>query len=212
MNIHQALSDIAEIRSQLQRTESYRGFRSSAVGISVLVVIAGAWAQHGLIADPAAQVDGFLAVWLVVAVVSILSAGFERWIRYRISQNRLVLQMHRGLIWRIAPSLLVGFVLTALFGSYSYDSLVAGAADSSLLWALPGIWALLYGNGLFACTDHLPKYSNCVAGYFLASGIVVLFLNYQSHSVEPWHMLVTFAVGQFLLGLVLWLMVERDCG
>jgi len=131
VNIHQALSDVAEIRAQLNRTETYRGFRSTAVGISVLVVLVGAIFQNSYAAEPAVQLDQYLSIWFVVAVVNICVAGIEMLIRSRISKNHLVNKMHWSLVTQMAPSLLVGFVLTLLISEHSFEQT---SSDASLLW------------------------------------------------------------------------------
>ncbi|MFT5302677.1 MAG: hypothetical protein ACI814_003494, partial [Mariniblastus sp.] len=66
LNLHRALSDIAEIRAQLDKTETYRGFRSSAVGVSVILLLAGAFIQKVWVADSVLEIDRFLIVWFCV--------------------------------------------------------------------------------------------------------------------------------------------------
>ena len=215
MNIHRALSDIAEIRAQLDRTETYRGFRSSAVGFSVVVLAIGAWAQSRWVTDWASQADVYLMIWLAVAVLSAATAGVEMLIRSRVSGNRLVGKMHWSLASHIAPSFLVGFVVTLLIGAHAIEVVAeAGGqqAKSSLVWALPGLWSMIYSLGLFNCRRDLPAQALGVAIYFLLAGVILLGCNWLTRDLGGWQMLASFGVGQAFLGAVLFWNLERRRG
>lgn len=215
MNIHQALSDIAEIRAQLDRTETYRGFRSTAVGVSVLVLAIGAWTESRWVDDWAIQIDRYLTIWFCVAGVSAAIAGVEMLVRSRISGNRLVGKMHWSLVRHIAPSFLVGFVLTLLIGMHAHE--VNAAAEGSmtsagLVWALPGLWSMIYSLGLFNCRRDLPAQAIGVAVYFLFAGVILLAYNWSTRDLGGWQMLASFGVGQAFLGGVLFWNLERRRG
>ena len=214
MNIHQALSDIAEIRAQLDRTEAYRGFRSTAVGVSVLVLAVGAWAESRWVDDWAGQVDRYLTIWFCVAIVSAAIAGIEMLIRSRISGNRLVGKMHWSLARHIAPSFLVGFVLTLMIAMHAHEvnAMVEGPASAGLVWALPGLWSMIYSLGLFNCRRDLPAQAIRVAVYFLFAGVILLIYNWSTRDLGGWQMLASFGVGQAFLGGVLFWNLERRRG
>jgi len=208
VNIHQALSDIAEIRAQLDRTETYRGFRSGAIGFSVLVVIAGAWVQSALVADPGVQIDRYLNIWFVVAVSSIGIAGIEMLIRSRVSQNRLVSRMHWSLLSQMAPCLIVGVIVTLLIADHAHEN---PTGDTGLLWALPGLWSLLYSLGLFSCQSQLPKPAKLVAAWMLGAGAVMLAIGWKTGVPQGWQMVASFGVGHLALASILYWNLER-CG
>lgn len=215
MNIHQALSDIAEIRAQLDRTETYRGFRSTAVGVSVLVLAAGAWAESCWVHDWASQIDRYLTIWFCVAIVSAAIAGIEMLIRSRISGNRLVGKMHWSLASHIAPSFLVGFVLTLVIAMHTHEvnAMAEGQVTSAgLVWALPGLWSMIYSLGLFNCRRDLPTQAIGVAVYFLFAGVILLGYNWLTRDLGGWQMLASFGVGQAFLGGVLFWNLERRRG
>lgn len=206
MNIHRALSDIAEIRAQLDRTESYRGFRSVAVAVSVGFLCAGAWVERVWVSDPAQTVDRYLAIWLAVAIASASLAVAEMLIRARISNNAMVAKMHWSLARQIAPAMLVGFVLTLLIAAHSLE-----LADPAigLMWSLPGIWSMIYGLGLFSCRKQLPPQTLGVAGYFLAAGMLLLAYGWLNRELAGWQMIASFGIGQALLAFVLFWNLER---
>jgi len=208
MNIHRALADIANIRAQLDRTEAYRGFRSTAVGVSVVFLVAGACVEKIWISDPAFQIDRFLAVWLCVAVASAIVAMIEMVVRTRLSENELVTKMHWSLARQIAPSMVVGFVLTMLIAGHAVEN----EQSAGLMWTLPGVWSMIYGLGLFSCHKHLPIQALGVGAYFLAAGSLVLAYGWATRELAAWQMLVTFGVGQSWLAAVLFWNLERRRG
>jgi hypothetical protein len=209
MNIHRALSDIAEIRSQLDRTETYRGFRSAAVGISALLVLIGAWVEKIWVAQPNVEVDRYLGVWFCVAVASAVIAFIEMLVRARISGNKLVAKMHWSLATQIAPSFVVGFVLTLLIAMHALEQ---SSETTGLMWALPGLWSMVYGLGLFACHRHLPRQAIGVAVYFLGAGVVILAYNWMTRELANWQMVALFGVGQAFLAVVLFWNLEKRRG
>ncbi len=196
MNIHRALADLADIRAQLERTETYRGFRSTTVGVSALVVGGGAIVQAIGHVSTQRPVGSFLAIWISVALISGLLAGVEMIVRGKLTGDPTVWRMHRQLTVNLLPALLVGAVLTALVGA------IAGQ-PSNLNWALPGIWSLVYGLGLFQCAPRMTRHVRIVAGYFLVTGIIVLWFGWLEQNADAWQMLVTFGVGQAMLACVL---------
>jgi hypothetical protein len=209
MNIHRALSDIADIRAQLDRTETYRGFRSGAVGISVGLLFVGAWAEKTWVTDASVDVDRYLTVWFCVAVASAVLALVEMLIRARISKNELVAKMHWSLARQIAPSLLVGFVLTLLIAAHTLEQ---PEGSNDLMWALPGVWSMIYGLGLFSCHKHLPSQALGVAVCFLFAGILILAYNWSTRELAGWQMIVSFGLGQSYLAIVLFWNLERRRG
>lgn len=208
MNIHRALSDIADIRAQLDRTETYRGFRSVAVGISVLVLIAGALVEKVWVLEPRMEVVRYLTVWISVAGLCALIAAVEMVVRGRISNNRLVWKLHRTLLFQILPSLAAGFVLTLLIASHAVQS----PPTTDLMWSLPGTWSMLYGVGLLGCHRQLPAQSTLVGFYFLVAGAGLLVFGWFTNELAGWQMIVTFGVGHTLMSWVLFWNLEKKRG
>lgn len=206
MQLRDALSDLKEIRAQLDRTTEFRGFRSMAVGLSGIMATAGAIVQLNWQDHWNGTLGEFLTVWLIVATCSIFAMGIEIWIRSIQSPTRLTWKTYRNLIIQIAPSLFVGAVMTA-----------AIAFSVRAAWMLPGIWALIYSLGLFACRQHLPRLTVWAAMYFMVGGTLCLghsflFRELASPQLSAWHMVILFGGGQFLLGWILYWTLERRHG
>ena len=218
MNIHRALSDIAEIRAQLDRTETYRGFRSVATGVSVLFVAFGVGLEAMLIDSSAVQIDRYLMIWVGVAVASAAAGVIEMVIRSRVSGNLLVGKMHWAMARQIAPCFVVGVAVTFLIGAHAYEQsnvavdLAETAKGASLIWALPGLWAMIYSLGIFNCRSHLPTQALGVAIFLLFVGIVLLAYGWMTREVAGWQMLVSFGVAQLYLAIVLFWNLERRGG
>lgn len=220
MNLHRALSDIAEIRAQLDRTETYRGFRSAAVGVSVLVLIVGVFIEKIWVRQPLVDIERYLAVWMGVAVGSGLVAVVEMVIRGRRSESEVVWKTHRSLALQIAPSLFVGLLLTMLIASHALEQRALGiespllttevaSQNLGMMWALPGVWSLVYGLGLFSCQRNLPPQVVGVAVFFVAAGALMLAFGWVTRDLDGWQMMVTFGVGQAWMAWVLFWDLEN---
>ena len=86
MDLRDALSQIQEIRQQMARAETFRGYRSATTAFSALVAL-GACLVQGLWLDE--NKWQALYVWLVAAAVSIAVVGSEMFLRYRRSSSVL---------------------------------------------------------------------------------------------------------------------------
>src|SRR2546430_4083238 len=75
MELHEALSQISQIRQQMARTALFRGYRSATAAFSGVVAIGAAAAQSVLVAEPYKNVKGYLAVWLVGALFSVAAGA-----------------------------------------------------------------------------------------------------------------------------------------
>jgi hypothetical protein len=202
MNLNRALSDIAEIRAQLDRTEAYRGFRSMTVGLSAALVIAGGCLQRFWIEHPEQQPLLFLKIWIGVAFLSAAACTIEMLIRNRISGNPITWKLHRSLISKTMPAILVGSVVTIA-------AMNAGADQETMLRLLPGLWAMIYGLGLWACGASLPRMAHLATLYFLTGGAVAMLAAAKADAMHPSTMVLLFGVGQMLLAAILFWKIER---
>ena len=113
MNLHRALSEISEIKAQLDRTQSHRGFRSLATLLSAFVVVGMAIFLNRWAGD--VSVSQFINAWTLVAVVSVGFAATEMKIRTTMGDADLHWKMHSNLGRQLLPSLVVGAVMTFVF-------------------------------------------------------------------------------------------------
>ena len=211
MQLRQALSDIAEIRQRMDQAENYRGFRSVAIGVSGVFVLLGALVQAqandtGWLQNTVGNKDGYLRIWLFVALASLIVTAIEMVLRGFVSRKANVWRMHRRLVCLLCPSLIVGAVMTAVICiSKEIDDV-----STAQYWILPGMWAVVYGLGLVSCCLHLHRSTFWAASYYLIAGGIYFYLNWTTRELAAWHMVAIFGTGQLLLGGLLYWHVERN--
>jgi len=74
---------------------------------------------------------------------------------------------------------------------------------------LPGLWAILFGLGVFASSQLLPRPTFWIGVHYLASGTICLVLGGGAAALSPWMMAGTFGLGQLLAALILYYTLER---
>src|SRR6185436_6543730 len=75
MDLQEALAQISEIRQQVARTETFRGYRAAPVAFSGLVACLAAVFQHTLIPEASANLAIYLALWIGAALLSMFVTG-----------------------------------------------------------------------------------------------------------------------------------------
>jgi hypothetical protein len=193
MDLDEAIGRISDIRVQLARTETFRGFRSVTTGFTGLFGIVAAVIQANSIAQPVERVWEYLNLWVGVALLNLLVVGSELAYRWSSTDSPLKRRLTIEAIRRFSPCLLAGGALTA----------VVATCAPEIAWVLPGLWALFFSLGLLACGRLLPRAMSWVGAYYMASGTVCLALGDGAHSLSPWLMVGTFGTGQFLAAGIL---------
>jgi hypothetical protein len=83
MQLDIALTQIAEIRLQMQRTRQFRGFRAaSSLAMGIAAVGAGIW-QGRHIPESGNPSIAFVDLWVCVALASMLVCTGEALVRFR---------------------------------------------------------------------------------------------------------------------------------
>ena len=200
MELHEALSQISEIRRQMARAEVFRGYRAVPVaGSGLLAVGAMAW-QSSWIARPEERLGAYLALWVGSAAVSLLWSVGEMGLR----AHRAPGPWGRRVTWmaleQFLPCLLAGGLLTAV--------IARSAPESS--WMLPGLWQVLFALGVFASFRLLPGATFWVGVFYLLTGLACLLVAKGDWALTPWAMGLPFGVGQLLAAAILYWTLERD--
>jgi hypothetical protein len=199
MELRDALTQIAEIRLQMARTEVFRGYRAVPVAFSGLLALFAAVVQSTWIPDPMEQIAPYLTLWVGAAAISAFAAGFEMLLRTRASGSSLALEITGLAVGQFLPCLIAGALVT----------IVLVAVGSETLWILPGIWQILFSLGIFASYRLLPRQTFGVALFYLASGVICLAVARGSSALSPWVMGLPFGVGQLFAAAVLYWTLER---
>ncbi len=199
MNLQDAIAQIGEIQTQLERTQTFRGYRSVAVGTTGMLACAGAVVQHLWLPVPAQSVNKWLALWITIAAASVVIAGWELMQRVCDKDSPFQARASRSALKQFVPCLCAGVAITW--------ALLAAAPETA--WMLPGIWSVLFSLGVFSSLMILPRGGFTIALHFLLAGVICLRFGNGANALAPWTMLVTFGVGQFIAASVLYFTLER---
>src|SRR5258706_3604114 len=164
MRLHDALSQISEIRQQIAKTQVFRGYRSATVAFPAAVALVAAGLQRVVAPDPLHSIRAYLILWLAAAVVSILVIAAEMIHRGR--RSPLQAQVTVLAVELFLPCLVAGAMLTYVLFRFATQA----------LWMLPGLWAILFSLGAYASSRLLPRATFWAAGVYLIAG--GLFLMY----------------------------------
>jgi hypothetical protein len=200
MDLREALTQIAEIRTQMARTEVFRGYRAAPVAFSGVAALAAACVQVLWIPQALEQIPAYLTLWFGAALVSLLACGGVMVWRHRY----LTAPLQREITWlaieQFVPALAAGALCTIV--------LVLTANQS--LWMLPGLWQVFFSLGIFASYRLLPRAMIGGAFFYLITGVLCLILAHGDFALSPWAMGLPFGVGQLLVAGVLYWNLERS--
>ena len=199
MQLSEALTQIGEIRSQMERAGVYRGYRAAPVAASGLIAWAAGAAQWWLIADPLREIGAYLCLWVSAAVLCLAASGGEIVLRYRRTNSETERARTRQAAGQFAPCLLAGGLLTAV--------VLLAAAEAT--WLLPGLWSVLFSLGIFASLRVLPRGMFRVALFYLVWGLGAVVWAQGPNALSPWAMAVPFGCGQLCAAAILYWELER---
>jgi len=199
MDIEEALSRISEIHSHLGKAEVYRGYRAVPVALSGALALSAAAEQARLLGgQPTAR--AFVLYWTVVAGLGLATAGGGIAWKYLARSDQAARRKTRIAVGQFLPCIAAGIFLTA----------AASLAGPNLIAFLPGLWALLFGLGVFSSRPYLPRLTGFVGLFYLGAGAVLLALAPRESGLSPWGIGLTFGIGQVLSGIVLYWSLERN--
>jgi hypothetical protein len=199
MELHEALTQISEIRLQMARTQVFRGYHSIPTALSGLLAIGAASLQAVWVHGPTQNISDYLALWVAVALLSVIAAGIEMWLHCRRSTSALTREVTWLAVEQFLPAVVAGGLLTY--------ALVSVAPDS--VWLLPGLWQVLFSLGVFASCRLLPRALFAVGVFYMAAGIMSLVWARGDAALSPWSMGLPFGVGQLFAAVMLYLTLER---
>jgi hypothetical protein len=199
MELQDALAKISEIRAQIARTETFRGYRSITVGFSGLTALAAAAVQAVWLPEPGDHMTAYLTLWVAAAVVSLAATGIEMTVRCNRATSPWTARLTWMAVEQFLPCVLAGGLLTSVMVLYAPES----------LWMLPGLWSILFSLGIFASCRLLPRPIFWVAAYYLLGGGVCLAAGHAEAAFSPWAMAGTFGVGQLIIAAILYYTLEQ---
>jgi hypothetical protein len=91
------------------------------------------------------------------------------------------------------PALATGVLLTLV---------VLRHYTPTTFWMLPGLWQIIFSLGVFASCRFLPRLMLIAGFWYLATGLLSLFLG-NARALAPWTMGLAFGGGQLLIAAIL---------
>jgi hypothetical protein len=199
--LDRALADITAIRSQLARGTEFRGYGPMTVAATGILAVAAAGIQALWLPDAAADLLGYVVIWVATAAISIVLIGIEMVARSRRIHTGLADAMIHAATEQFTPAGVAGALLTFVLFRFAPQS----------LWMLPGLWQIIFSLGIFASCRSLPRPMFAAGVWYLAAGFAGLAFANGAHAYSPWAMAVPFGVGQLLIAAVLyWCVGESD--
>src|SRR5438094_6906354 len=133
MDLREALPQIAAIREQVARTETFRGYRAAPVAVSGVLAWVAAGIQAWQLPQPAQNPGAWLMLWFGAALCSLAITGVAMAFYCWYAPSPLSRTLTALAVGQFLPCLVAGGLLTAVLWLH-----VPGA-----LWMLPGLWAIL---------------------------------------------------------------------
>jgi hypothetical protein len=194
MNLDKALADITAIRTQMARGAEFRGYGPATVAATGCLALLTAAAQALFLPDPAANVLGYLALWIATAAISVALIGFEMGSRSRRMHSGLADEMIWAATGQFIPAGVAGALLTFVLFRVAPQS----------LWMVPGLWQIIFSLGFFASCRSLPRPLYAVGVWYLAAGLTSFAIAGETGAFSPWVMGIPFGLGQLLMAAVLY--------
>src|SRR5262249_19004449 len=152
MEFTEALDQISEIHEHMAKGEVYGGFRSLPVALSGVCGLMAAAVQPLVVApgDP----SGGVAFWAMAGGVAGVVGGSELLFNYLFRDDPFAKRRTRRVVGQFVPCLAAGVAVTVG---------LTRAAGEALIGLLPGLWAILFGLGIFSARPYLPRALGWVA-------------------------------------------------
>lgn len=204
MNVRDALSQIADIRQQVARAQTFRGYRAATTAMTGLIAIGTGLVQAmldggSLGGGRGLRVDHYLYLWFAAAMLSLVIVGSEMWVRVRRSGSEMQRDLTLAAVEQFVPCLIAGLLLTIVIAQFAWEN----------VWMLPGLWMILFAMGIYSSRRVLPRFSSAIAGFYLLAGLAILAMN-RGAGLHPWVMSGVFGTGQSMAAGLLYYVERRN--
>jgi hypothetical protein len=199
MDLHEALTQISEIREQVARTETFRGYRAAPVAFSGVLACLAAGFQDVLVPEPQKNLQAYLVLWVGACFLSMVVTGLVMVWHCRRSPSSLTRPVTLLAVGQFLPAVVAGGLVTFILYQHVQDA----------VWMLPGLWSIFFSLGIFASYRLLPRETFWVGVYYMAAGALCLLWARDDFAFSPWAMGVCFGLGQVLSAAILYWTLER---
>ena len=197
MDLKNAVNQISEIHGHLAKSEVFYGYKPGVVLTVGMMAFFVAALQSWLIIPTSNYI--FLLQWLVlgIAIIAVISGNILY--NYLKSGSNFEIHQMTKVFFQFVPSIAAGGIIT----------IVLLFIQKTAVEFLPGLWAIMFGLGIFSMRPYLPRMIGFVALFYLIAGGVLLCLVRYDLSFSPWGMGITFGTGHCLGALILRLNLKR---
>ncbi|HVT98880.1 MAG TPA: hypothetical protein VHE33_15350 [Acidobacteriaceae bacterium] len=192
-DLHKALGEISSIRRQVARATEFRGYGPATLATTGALAAIAAGLQSWAVPDAAHHLGGYLAIWILTAVVASSLAGVEVYRRTQRVHSRMSDEMIRMAVEQFMPSFAAGLLIT----------IVVLRAVPGVAWMIPGLWQIIFSLGIFASCRFLPRPIVAAGVWYLLTGLILVSFG-DARAFSPLAMGIPFSVGQWLVAGILW--------
>jgi hypothetical protein len=193
-----AMNKISEIYSQLSKTGVYRGYKPHVIAFSGIISIIAAILKPYLILTQTSM--NFIIYWVIIAVINLTICTLMILYQYFFKENQFERQKTLIIMIQFIPMIIAGGIAT-IFLSYN---------DGTSILLLPGIWAILFGMGIFNVRPYLTNLTIIAAIFYFISSIVLFYLKFYHVNLLSIGMGLTFGIGQLLSAFILYWSIEKN--
>ncbi len=190
--LDKALGDIAAMRSQIARSTVFLGYGPLTFVATGLLAAFAAVLQAVLLPQPTANLQGYLALWVGTAFLSLVLIGVEVVMRSHRLHSGLADEMIMQAIEQFLPAGAAGVLLTLVLVKFAPES----------LWMLPGLWQIILSLGIFASCRSLPVPMLAVGIWYMGTGLASIAFANGAQAFSAVAMGLPFLVGQLMAAAV----------
>jgi hypothetical protein len=186
-----------DISEQLVKASVYRGYRSFYVGLSGIIGLMASYFAPQFVHEVKSL--SFVYYWGGVACANLILCGVCLGYQYFFKDTDYNRRKTRQILLQLAHTLGAGLIVCS----------IAFFVSREMIPILPGLWALIFGLGIFTMRPYLPDIT-VLAGYFYLAAALVLFLVAgTAPSLLVIGMGIAFGAGQLLSAALLYAGIER---
>jgi hypothetical protein len=190
-DLHQALTDIRDIRRQVADTTEFRGYGPLTLSATAVFALLAGVAQSRWVPEPATHTAQYVALWLSTGILSAALIVTQMLTRANRLHSGMADEMIHMAVAQFLPAGIVGIVLP----------FVLLHAGSGVFWMLPGLWEIVFGLGVFASRRCLPRPLVFAGVWFLLCGLACVTIG-GTRALAPAMMSCPFAFGMGFVALV----------
>lgn len=153
-----AMDNLRFIRETMERAASFTAVSGWGAVVIGAMALAAAWVASG---QPSAE--RWVAVWLAAALLAVTTGGWATAWKARQARMPLLSGPGRKFALSLVPALVAGAVLTGVL------------YRAEMIFALPGVWLLLYGTGIVTAGTFSAPVVPVMGMCFMALGAGALF-------------------------------------